>query len=275
MDFRYSLKVRQLQARLLAFMDKQVHPNEERFHLEVETSRRNGNAWIPTRVPEERKAKARTEGLWNLLLPESSHGAGLTDLEYAPPCETMGRARWSSEVFDCSAPDTGSMEARARYGTPEQQRQWLAPLLEGNIRSCLAMAEPAVASSDATNIESSIRRDGDEHVINGRKWRSSGPNDSRCKAFIFMGQTAPDHPNRHLQQSMSIVPRETPGVNGVRHLPVTGFDDAPHGHAFSRSFTAHRRWSRRGTPQSGRQARTLETQAMQRSMGWRKTVSRG
>ena len=231
MDFQYSPKVRELQQRLLAFMDEHVYPNEARFDSEVETNRNNGNAWVPTRVIEELKERARAAGLWNLFLPESDHGAGLTNLEYAPLCEIMGRVHWSPEVFNCNAPDTGNMEVLARYGTPEQQQQWLVPLLEGRIRSCFAMTEPAVASSDATNIESRIERDGDSYVINGRKWWSSGASDPRCKVFIFMGKSAPDHPSRHLQQSMIIVPRDAPGVTVLRHLPVMGFDDAPHGHA--------------------------------------------
>ena len=231
MDFQYSDKVKDLQSRLLAFMDQHVFPAEPAYFDEVETNRKNGNAWQPTRVIEELKQKARAAGLWNLFLPESRHGAGLTNLEYAPLCEIMGRAIWSPEVFNCSAPDTGNMEVLARYGTEEHQQQWLAPLLAGEIRSCFAMTEPAVASSDATNIEARIERDGDHYVINGRKWWSSGANDPRCKVFIFMGKTDPDNPNRHQQQSMIIVPRDTPGVSIVRHLPVFGFDDAPHGHA--------------------------------------------
>ncbi|MFL6719612.1 MAG: acyl-CoA dehydrogenase family protein, partial [Burkholderiaceae bacterium] len=179
MDFQYSDKVKDLQSRLLTFMDEHVFPNEQRYFDEVETNRRNGNAWQPTRVIEELKHKARDAGLWNLFLPESRHGAGLTNLEYAPLCEIMGRAIWSPEVFNCSAPDTGNMEVLARYGTEEHQKQWLAPLLAGEIRSCFAMTEPAVASSDATNIEARIERDGDEYVINGRKWWSSGANDPR------------------------------------------------------------------------------------------------
>ncbi|MBC7501938.1 MAG: acyl-CoA dehydrogenase family protein [Herminiimonas sp.] len=231
MDFTYSPKVQQLQARLIAFMDEHVLPNEAAFHAEIEANRQAGNAWIPTKIMETLKEKARAAELWNLFLPESRHGAGLTNLEYAPLCEIMGRASWSPEVFNCGAPDTGNMEVLARYGTPEQQQQWLVPLLAGEIRSCFSMTEPAVASSDATNIESRIERDGDEYVINGRKWWSSGANDPRCKVFIFMGKTDPSNPNRHQQQSMIIVPRDTPGVSILRHLPVFGFDDAPHGHA--------------------------------------------
>ena len=231
MDFDYSPKVRQLQARLSAFMDQHIYPNEARFHEEIAANRAAGNAWVPTRVMEELKVLARQEGLWNLFLPDSELGAGLSNLEYAPLCEIMGRADWAAEVFNCSAPDTGNMEVLARYGSTAQQEQWLTPLLEGRIRSCFAMTEPAVASSDATNIESSIVRDGDEYVINGRKWWSSGAGDPRCAVFIFMGKTDPANANRHLQQSMILVPRDTPGVQIVRHLPVLGFDDAPHGHS--------------------------------------------
>ncbi|RFP23036.1 acyl-CoA dehydrogenase [Duganella sp. BJB488] len=231
MDFDYSPKVKQLQARLTAFMEEHIYPNEARFHAEVDANRAAGDAWIPTKVMEELKLKAREAGLWNLFLPDSQHGAGLTNLEYAPLCEIMGRTVWAPEVFNCSAPDTGNMEVLTRYGTEAQQREWLEPLLDGRIRSCFAMTEPAVASSDATNIASSIVRDGDEYVINGRKWWSSGGNDPRCKVFIFMGKSDPDNPNRHIQQSMILVPRDTPGVTVLRHLPVFGFDDAPHGHA--------------------------------------------
>ncbi|MBA5688318.1 acyl-CoA dehydrogenase family protein [Rugamonas apoptosis] len=231
MDFAYSPKVQQLQARLTAFMEQHVYPAEPRYYAEVEANRAAGDAWIPTRVIEELKEKARAADLWNLFLPESELGAGLTNLEYAPLCEIMGRVLWSAEVFNCSAPDTGNMEVLARYGTPAQQDQWLRPLLDGRIRSCFAMTEPAVASSDATNIESSIVRDGDQYVINGRKWWSSGAGDPRCQMFIFMGKTDPDNANRHKQQSMIIVPRDTPGVTIVRQLPVFGFDDAPHGHS--------------------------------------------
>ncbi|MRW91507.1 acyl-CoA dehydrogenase [Duganella sp. FT80W] len=231
MDFDYSPKVRELQARLTAFMEQHIYPNEAAFHAEVDANRAAGNAWVATRIMEGLKLKARAAGLWNLFLPDSEHGAGLTNLEYAPLCEIMGRVHWAPEVFNCAAPDTGNMEVLARYGTPEQQRQWLEPLLDGRIRSCFGMTEPAVASSDATNIESSIARDGDEYVINGRKWWSSGANDPRCAVFIFMGKSDPDNPSRHKQQSMILVPRDTPGVTILRHLPVFGFDDAPHGHA--------------------------------------------
>jgi len=231
MDFDYSPKVQALQARLTAFMDQHVYPNETAFHAEIDANRAAGNAWVPTNIMEEMKLAARDAGLWNLFLPDSAHGAGLTNLEYAPLCEIMGRAHFAPEVFNCSAPDTGNMEVLARYGTPEQQRDWLEPLLDGRIRSCFGMTEPDVASSDATNIASSIVRDGDHYVINGRKWWSSGANDPRCAVFIFMGKSDPDNANRHKQQSMILVPRDTPGVNILRHLPVFGFDDAPHGHA--------------------------------------------
>ncbi|WP_373990770.1 acyl-CoA dehydrogenase family protein [Duganella sp. BuS-21] len=231
MDFDYSPKVQQLQARLTAFMAEHICPNEARFHAEIDANRAAGNAWVATKVMEELKLKARAAGLWNLFLPDSEHGAGLSNLEYAPLCEIMGRVHWAPEVFNCAAPDTGNMEVLARYGTPEQQKQWLEPLLDGRIRSCFGMTEPDVASSDATNIASSIVRDGDEYVINGRKWWSSGANDPRCAVFIFMGKSDPDNASRHKQQSMILVPRNTPGVNILRHLPVFGFDDAPHGHA--------------------------------------------
>jgi acyl-CoA dehydrogenase len=226
MSFDPSPKTRDLIRRVDAFMQTHVFPNEARFAREVA----EGDRWQPVALIEELKEMARAEGLWNLFLPESELGAGLTNLEYAPLCELMGRVGWAPEVFNCSAPDTGNMEVLVRYGTEDHKREWLEPLLAGKIRSCFAMTEPAVASSDATNIESSIRRDGDHYVINGRKWWSSGANDPRCKLFIFMGKTDPDHPNRHSQQSMIIVPRDTPGVTVLRHLPVFGYDDAPHGH---------------------------------------------
>ncbi|TJY59750.1 acyl-CoA dehydrogenase [Sinimarinibacterium sp. CAU 1509] len=227
MSFEYSQKTLDLMARLNAFMDEHIYPNEGRFLAEVA----EGDRWQPTQIIETMKDKAKAAGLWNLFLPESEHGAGLTNLEYAPLCEIMGRVLWAPEVFNCSAPDTGNMEVLARYGTEAQKEKWLKPLLNGEIRSCFAMTEPEVASSDATNIASSIVRDGDEYVINGRKWWSSGANDPRCKIFIFMGKTDPDNPSRHSQQSMILVPRDTPGVTVLRHLPVFGYDDAPHGHA--------------------------------------------
>jgi acyl-CoA dehydrogenase len=224
MNFDYSEKVKGLMQRLTAFMDEHIYPNEKRFYAEVEKNR-----WVPGRVIEELKPKARAAGLWNLFLPENEHGAGLTNLEYAPLCEIMGRSFIAPEVFNCSAPDTGNMEVLARYGTPEQQERWLKPLLAGEIRSCFAMTEPAVASSDATNIQASIRREGNEYVINGRKWWSSGAGDPRCKIAIFMGKTDPTA-KRHQQQSMVLVPMDAPGVKIERMLTVFGYDHAPHGH---------------------------------------------
>jgi acyl-CoA dehydrogenase len=230
MDFAYSDRVEDLRARLTRFMEENVYPAEPVFAAEVEANRRNGNAWVPTRTIEGLKAKARAAGLWNLFLPESQHGAGLTNLEYAPLCEIMGRSWIAPEVFNCNAPDTGNMEVLVRYGSAEQKQQWLTPLLAGEIRSAFAMTEPAVASSDATNIEASIVRDGDHYVINGRKWWTTGGPDPRCKILIFMGKTDPANPDRHRQQSMILVPVDTPGVRLVRVLPVFGYDDAPHGH---------------------------------------------
>jgi len=227
MEFAYSEKVQKLQARLSAFMEQHVYPNEEVFHAQVA----EGDRWQPTQIVEDLKKRARKEGLWNLFLPQSKVGAGLTNLEYAPLCEIMGRVHWAPEVFNCSAPDTGNMEVLERYGAPEHKKQWLEPLLNGEIRSCFAMTEPAVASSDATNIESRIERQGDHYVINGRKWWSSGAPDPRCKIFIFMGKSDPNNPDKHKQQSMILVPRDTAGVTIKRWLPVFGYDDAPHGHA--------------------------------------------
>ena len=227
MDFQHTAKVKELMARVSAFMDEHVYPNEARFHAEVD----EGDRWQPVPVVEALKVKAKAAGLWNLFLPESSHGAGLTNLEYAPLAEIMGRVRWASEVFNCSAPDTGNMEVLARYGNDAQKARWLTPLLAGEIRSAFAMTEPAVASSDATNIQASIVRQGDEYVINARKWWTSGANDPRCKVFIFMGKTDPDNANRHQQQSMLVLASDTPGIRVLRHLPVFGYDDAPHGHA--------------------------------------------
>jgi acyl-CoA dehydrogenase len=227
MDFDYSARTRQLLGRVSAFMDEHVYPNERRYAREVA----EGDRWAPVPLMQELKAKAKAQGLWNLFLPHSASGAGLTNLEYAPLCELMGRVLWSSEVFNCSAPDTGNMEVLERYGTPEQKRRWLEPLLAGEIRSCFAMTEPDVASSDATNIECAVVRDGDDYVIDGRKWWSSGAVDSRCKVFVLMGKTDPANPDRHRQQSMILVPRDTPGVSVLRALPVFGYDDAPHGHA--------------------------------------------
>ena len=226
MNFEPSAKVAALQQRVSAFMNEYVYPNEDRYLREID----EGDRWQPIALIEELKERARAAELWNLFLPESAHGAGLTNAEYAPLCEIMGRVVWAPEVFNCSAPDTGNMEVLARYGSAEQKRQWLEPLLRGEIRSAFAMTEPLVASSDATNIESPIVRDGDHYVINGRKWWTSGASDPRCKVFIFMGKTDPQAP-RHRQQAMILVPRDTPGVTVVRPLPVFGFDDAPHGHA--------------------------------------------
>ena len=230
MDFSYSPKVVDLQQRLTAFMDEHIYPAEAVYHAEVEANRRAGNAWQPTRVMEDLKAKARAAGLWNLFLPESQYGAGLTNLEYAPLCEIMGRSHVAPEAFNCSAPDTGNMETLVRYATPEQQQRWLLPLLDGKIRSAFAMTEPAVASSDATNIEARIERVGDEYVINGRKWWTSGAPDPRCEILIFMGKTDPGHASRHRQQSMILVPMKNPGVTMERPLSVFGYDHAPHGH---------------------------------------------
>jgi acyl-CoA dehydrogenase len=225
MDFELGTKTKELQQRLQIFMDAQVYPNEPRFQEELALER-----WKPTRIVEDLKSKARREGLWNLFLPQDQDGAGLTNLEYAPLCEIMGRSRMAPEVFNCSAPDTGNMEVLARYGTAEQKEKWLKPLLAGEIRSCFAMTEPEVASSDATNIRASIVRDGDEYAINGRKWWTSGAGDPRCKVAIFMGKTDPSAP-AHRQQSMILVPLDTPGVKIVRMLTVFGYDHAPEGHA--------------------------------------------
>jgi len=226
MNFEFSDKVKSLQGRVQAFMDEHIYPNEQRHQNEVS----QGDRWQPSKAIEELKPKARAAGLWNLFLPESEDGAGLTNLEYAPLCEIMGRSHMAPEVFNCSAPDTGNMEVLARYGTAEQKERWLKPLLAGEIRSCFSMTEPAVASSDATNIESSIVRDGKQYVINGRKWWSSGAGDPRCKISIFMGKTDPTAP-KHKQQSMVLVPMDTPGIKIERLLTVFGYDHAPHGHA--------------------------------------------
>ena len=224
MSFEFTDKVKDLQRRLQSFMDEHIYPNEERVQEEIE-----GDRWAPTRTIEELKKKARAAGLWNLFLPNDAHGAGLTNFEYAPLCETMGRSMIAPEVFNCSAPDTGNMEVIARYGTPEQKEKWLKPLLAGEIRSCFAMTEPAVASSDATNIEASVVRQGNEYAINARKWWTSGAGDPRCKIIIFMGKTDPSAAP-HKQQSMLLVPMATPGVKVVRLLSVYGYDHAPHGH---------------------------------------------
>ena len=224
MDFEFSARTKDFEQRLRAFMDEHVYPNESRFEQEIQRNR-----WQPSRVIEELKPKARAAGLWNLFLPNDAGGAGLTNLEYAPLCETMGRSAMAPEIFNCSAPDTGNMEVLARYGTPEQKERWLKPLLAGEIRSCFAMTEPAVASSDATNIQASIVRDGNEYLLNGRKWWTSGAGDPRCKVAIFMGKTDPAGPP-HRQQSMVLVPMDAPGVNVERMLTVFGYDHAPHGH---------------------------------------------
>ncbi len=230
MDFAYTDKVKAMQAKLIAFMDENIYPNEYRFHHEVLENRRKGNPWIPTNIVEELKPKARAAGLWNLFLPHSKRAPeGLSNLEYAPLCEIMGRVSFAPEVFNCSAPDTGNMETLERYGTEEHKRTWLEPLLRGEIRSAFLMTEPNVASSDATNIQCSIAKQGNEYVINGRKWWSSGAGDPRCKLYILMGKTNPEAP-RHSQQSMILVPNDAPGVRIVRALSVFGYDDAPHGH---------------------------------------------
>jgi len=231
MDFAYSERCENLRETLLAFMDAHVYPNERRYKEEVDRNgRERGSRWIPTEVVEELKPIARAAGLWNLFLPKSSRAPeGLSNLDYAPLCEIMGRVTWAPEIFNCSAPDTGNMETIERYGSEQNKRNWLEPLLRGEIRSAFAMTEPDVASSDATNISTRIERDGDHYVIHGRKWWISGAGDPRCKIFIVMGKTDPDAP-RHAQQSMILVPADTPGLNILRPLPVFGYDDAPHGH---------------------------------------------
>jgi acyl-CoA dehydrogenase len=226
MDLDYSNRTKDLMARLSAFMDEHIYPNEARIEDEVAL----GDRWQPLALMEELKRQAQAQGLWNLFLPHDGHGAGLSNYEYAPLAEIMGRVEWASEAFNCSAPDTGNMEVLLRYGTEEQKRIWLEPLLAGKIRSAFAMTEPNVASSDATNIASSIRRDGSDYVLDGHKWWATGAIDRRCKLLIFMGKTDPDAP-RHTQQSMILVPIDAQGVKIVRHLPVFGFDHAPHGHA--------------------------------------------
>ena len=229
MDFSHTPKVVALQERVMAFVRQHVIPAEDEFEHEVAELRQAGNPWQPTQTMERLKVKAREAGLWNLFLPESERGAGLTNLEYAPLCEIMGRWPLSAEAMNCSAPDTGNMEVLERYGTPEHKARWLQPLLDGRIRSAFAMTEPAVASSDATTIECSIRRDGDDYVINGRKWWTSGAPDPRCEIFILMGKTDPEAAT-YRQQSMILVPRNTPGVKLERALSVFGYDHAPHGH---------------------------------------------
>jgi acyl-CoA dehydrogenase len=230
LNFDYSEKVQKLRAELTEFMDEHVYFNEKTFGEQLRASTERGERWSVPPIMEELKAKAKEAGLWNLFLPESEYGAGLTNLEYAPLCEIMGRSPIAPEVFNCSAPDTGNMEVLARYGSEEQREKWLKPLLEGEIRSVFCMTEPDVASSDATNIQARIERDGDEYVVNGRKWWSSGAGDLRCKISIFMGKTDPEA-KRHEQQSMILVPLDAPGVTVERMVPVFGYDDAPHGHA--------------------------------------------
>jgi acyl-CoA dehydrogenase len=226
-EFEFSQKTIDFRARIEAFMDEHVYPNEATFHEQLQAA---DSRWSVPPIVEELKEEAKSRGLWNLFLPDSDLGAGLTNLEYAPLCEVMGRSPMAPELFNCNAPDTGNMEVLVRYGTEEQKERWLEPLLDGEIRSCFAMTEPDVASSDATNIQASIERDGDEYVLNGRKWWTSGAGDPRCKISIFMGKTDPEAP-RHEQQSMILVPLDTPGVQIERTLPVFGYDDAPHGHA--------------------------------------------
>jgi len=225
MDFEYSAKVKGIEKKLRGFMEEFIYPNEARHAEQIAA----GDRWQPTSLLEELKERAKATGLWNLFLPDSNRGGGLTNLEYAPLCEIMGRSPLAPEAFNCSAPDTGNMEVLERYGTEAQKQEWLQPLLEGRIRSCFAMTEPAVASSDATNISSTIRRDGDHYVINGRKWWTTGAPDRRCKIILFMGKTDPGHPDRHRQQSMILVPMDTSGVTLLRRLPVFGYDDAPNG----------------------------------------------
>jgi acyl-CoA dehydrogenase len=224
-NFDYTPKVQELRKRVSDFMAQHVYPNEHKWHEHTRSDKR----WTPVPIIDELKPKARAAGLWNLWRPKS-HGGELTNLEYAPLCEIMGRVEWAPEVFNCSAPDTGNMETILKYGTPEQVKQWAEPILEGKIRSAFLMTEPAVASSDATNIQTRMKREGNEYVINGTKWWSSGAGDPRCRIYIVMGKTDPDNPSRHSQQSMILVPADTPGIKILRHLNVFGYDDAPHGH---------------------------------------------
>src|SRR5436309_2510541 len=241
MEFEYSKKTKMYMEQLADFMTKYIYPNEKVFHDQLNAG---PTRWQIPPIMEELKATARERALWNLFLPESERGAGLTNLEYAPLCEIMGRSPIAPETFNCSAPDTGNMETIERYGTEEQKKQWLAPLLEGKIRSAFAMTEPKVASSDATNIESSIARDGDHYVINGHKWWTSGIGDPRCKILIFMGKTDAKNPDRYKQQSMILVPRDTPGIKVLRMLTVFGYDDAPHGRCgVSQEFPLASMWA--------------------------------
>ncbi len=227
MNFDYSNKAKTLRDKVSLFMSEHVYPNEQEMLAQLDKDDR----WQPIEMVESLKAKARSEGLWNLFLPSSEYGAGLTNLEYAPSCEEMGRSTFASEIFNCSAPDTGNMEVLVRYGTEEQKKLWLEPLLNGEIRSAFAMTEVEVASSDATNIETSIKQDGDEYIINGRKWWTSGALDPRCKILILMGKSDPDNSDRYRQQSQILVPLPSEGITIKRMLPVFGYDDAPHGHA--------------------------------------------
>ena len=227
MIFEFSKKSLELQEKLKVFMDKNVYPNESNITEEINS----GNIWEPSSIIEELKEKAKGEGLWNLFLPESDKGAGLSNLDYAPLCEIMGRSPYAPEVFNCNAPDTGNMEVFERYASEELKEKWLTPLLKGEIRSGFAMTEPQVASSDATNIEASIKKEDNEYIINGKKWWTSGAMDPRCKVLIFMGKTDPNNPDKHKQQSQIVVPMDTPGIKVQRYLPVFGFTDAPHGHA--------------------------------------------
>ncbi|VVE67392.1 (R)-benzylsuccinyl-CoA dehydrogenase [Pandoraea anapnoica] len=229
MNFSYSPKVDALRSRLSAFFDEHIFPNEQRYLEEIEIARRHSDVWQPSQVIERLKPLAQQAGLWNLFLPDSGRGAGLTNVEYAPLCEIMGQVPWAPEVFNCNAPDTGNMETLERYATDAQKAQWLEPLLRGDIRSAFLMTEPDVASSDATNVQCRIRREGDEYVVNGRKWWSTGAGDPRCALYIVMGKTDPDAP-KHAQQSMILIPADAKGVSRVRPLTVFGYDDAPHGH---------------------------------------------
>ena len=225
--FNFSSKSIQLQEKLRVFMDKYVYPAEQSIQKEIAS----GDIWTPSEIIEDLKNKAKSQELWNLFLPESDKGAGLTNLDYAPLCEIMGRSPYAPEVFNCNAPDTGNMEVFERYGSEQLKEIWLKPLLNGEIRSGFAMTEPDVASSDATNIEASIKKEGEEYVINGKKWWTSGAMDPRCKVLIFMGKTDPNNPDKHKQQSQIVIPMESKGITLERHLPVFGFTDAPHGHA--------------------------------------------
>ena len=227
MDFEYSPRTKELQKKLVAFMSQHIYPNEKKYYAHVRGDKR----WTPVPIIEELKPLARQAGLWNLFLPHSKRAPeGLSNLDYAPLCEIMGRVSWAPEVFNCSAPDTGNMETIERYGSEEQKKQWLEPLLRGEIRSAFLMTEPAVASSDATNIQTHIKREGNEYVINGREWWSSGAGDPRCKVYILMGKTDPENTSRHAQQSMILVPAGAPGITILHPLNLFGYDDAPHGH---------------------------------------------